>query len=266
MKKKLGNLNILARENSSQISQMNTEKKFKLQELIITDTPDFIALNKPSGLLSIPDRKGKDISLKKLLIEKYGNIFTVHRLDRDTSGLIIFAKTEEAHKHFSQQFEERLTEKIYLGMVLGSLANKKEIIDAPIAEHPVKKGLMTVYRKGKEAITDYEVLEDFKIFSWLQFQIHTGRTHQIRVHAKHIGHPIVCDDLYGDGKPVLLSSLKHKFNLSKNELEERPILNRLALHALSLKFTNINGDMIRLEAPLAKDLKALLQQLRKLKK
>jgi len=125
---------------------------------------------------------------------------------------------------------------------------------------------MTVYRKGKEAITDYEVLEDFKIFSWLQFQIHTGRTHQIRVHAKHIGHPIVCDDLYGDGKPVLLSSLKHKFNLSKNELEERPILNRLALHALSLKFTNINGDMIRLEAPLAKDLKALLQQLRKLKK
>jgi 23S rRNA pseudouridine955/2504/2580 synthase/23S rRNA pseudouridine1911/1915/1917 synthase len=238
----------------------------KVNDFIIEETNDWVVLNKPSGLLSIPDREGKDISLKKLLIEKYGGIFTVHRLDRDTSGLIIFAKTEEAHKHLSQQFEERQTEKIYQGMVLGSLANKKETIDAPIAEHPVKKGLMTVYRKGKEAITDYEVLEDLKIFSWVQFQIHTGRTHQIRVHAKHIGHPIVCDDLYGDGKPILLSSLKHKFKLSKNELEERPILDRLALHALSLQFVNTNGEKIKLEAPLPKDLKALLQQLRKLKK
>jgi 23S rRNA pseudouridine955/2504/2580 synthase/23S rRNA pseudouridine1911/1915/1917 synthase len=237
----------------------------KINGFIIEETNGWIALNKPSGLLSIPDREGKDISLKKLLIEKYGSIFTVHRLDMDTSGLILFAKTEEAHKHLSQQFEERQTEKIYQGMVLGSLANKKGTIDAPIAEHPVKKGLMTVYRKGKEAITDYEVLEDFKIFSWVQFQIHTGRTHQIRVHAKHIGHPIVCDELYGDGKPVLLSSLKHKFKLSKNELEERPILNRLALHALSLQFIDVNGETRKLEAPLPKDLKALLQQLRKLK-
>lgn len=238
----------------------------KINDFIIEETSDWIALNKPSGLLSIPDREGKDISLKKLLIEKYGSIFTVHRLDRDTSGLIIFAKTEEAHKHLSQQFEERQTEKIYQGMVLGSLANKKETIDAPIAEHPVKKGLMTVYRKGKEAITDYEVLEDFKIFSWLQFQIHTGRTHQIRVHAKHIGHPIVCDELYGDGKPILLSSLKHKFKLSKNELEERPILDRLALHALSLQFTDQNKETVKLEVLLPKDLRAVLQQLRKLKK
>ena len=244
----------------------------KVTEITIAETEDWIALNKPSGLLSIPDREGKDISLKKLLTEKYGSIFTVHRLDRGTSGLIVFAKTEQAHKHLSQQFaregsfgEERQTEKIYLGFVLGSLADKKGTIDAPISEHPVKKGLMTVYRKGKESLTDYEVQEDFKIFSWVQFKIHTGRTHQIRVHAKHIGHPILCDDLYGDGKPILLSSLKHKFKLSKNELEERPILNRLALHALSLQFKDTNDDVIKLEAPLPKDLKALLQQLRKRK-
>jgi len=237
----------------------------KLSEWIIYENDNLIALNKPSGLLSIPDREGKDISLKKLLIEKYGNIFTVHRLDKNTSGLIVFAKNEEAHKHLSQQFEERQTEKIYLGLVLGSLVEKKGTIDAPIAEHPVKKGLMTVYRKGKESLTGYEVLEDFKIFSWIQFQIHTGRTHQIRVHAKHIGHSIVCDELYGDGKPVLLSSLKHKFKLSKNELEERPILNRLALHALILRFKNTNNEIIKLEAPIPKDLKALLQQLRKRK-
>ena len=237
----------------------------RLSEWTIYEDENLIALNKPSGLLSIPDREGKDISLKKLLIEKFGSIFTVHRLDRDTSGLILFAKAEETHRHLSQQFEERQTEKIYLGFVLGSLADKTGTIDAPIAEHPAKKGLMTVYKKGKESLTDYEVLEDFKIFSWVQFQIHTGRTHQIRVHAKHIGHPILCDDLYGDGKPVLLSSLKHKFKLSKNELEERPILHRLALHASSLQFANTNGEMIKLEAPLPKDLRALLQQLRKRK-
>ena len=273
MKKKFVNLNILEKENSPQITRMNTEKAYiKISDYTILDTPDLIALNKPSGLLSIPDREGKDISLKKLLIEKYGNIFTVHRLDRGTSGLILFAKTEEAHKHLSQQFaregsfgEERQTEKIYIGLVHGSLENKKETINAPISEHPVKKGLMTVYRKGKESITSYEVLEDFKIFSWVRFQIHTGRTHQIRVHAKHIGHPIICDELYGDGKPILLSSLKHKFKLSKNELEERPLLNRLALHALSLQFVTTNGETIKLEAPLPKDLKAVLQQLRKLK-
>lgn len=238
----------------------------RIIDFIIEETNDWIALNKPSGLLSIPDRKGVDISLKKMLLEKYGNIFTVHRLDRDTSGLILFAKTEEAHRSLSQQFEERQTEKIYQGMVLGSLAIKQGTIDAPMAEHPVKKGLMTVYRKGKEAITGYEVLEDFKIFSWVQFQIHTGRTHQVRVHAKHIGHPIVCDQLYGDGKPILLSGLKHKFKLSKDEWEERPILNRLGLHALSLQFAGTNGEMIKLQAPFPKDLKAVLQQLRKWKR
>jgi 23S rRNA pseudouridine955/2504/2580 synthase/23S rRNA pseudouridine1911/1915/1917 synthase len=125
---------------------------------------------------------------------------------------------------------------------------------------------MVINRNGKEALTDYEVLEDFKIYSFLQFQIHTGRTHQIRIHAKEMGNPIVCDDLYGDGKPVLLSSIKKKFNLAKKEDEEKPIMGRMALHALSLKFNNINGESIELEAPLPKDMKAFLQQLKKWKK
>lgn len=238
----------------------------KVSDFIIQETNDWIALNKPSGLLSIPDREGKDFSLKKLLVEKYENIFTVHRLDKDTSGAIVFAKNEVAHKHLSRQFEQRQTEKIYLGLLLGSFSDKEGSIEDPIAEHPGKKGMMMVHRNGKESLTDYKVLEDFKIYSWVQFQIHTGRTHQIRVHAKHIGHPVVCDELYGDGKPVLLSSLKHKFKLSKNELEEKPILNRLALHALSLKFTDTNGEIIKLEAPLPKDLRALLNQLEKNRK
>jgi 23S rRNA pseudouridine1911/1915/1917 synthase len=237
----------------------------KIDEFIIAENEDWVALNKPAGLLSIPDRVGKDISLKKILQEKHGNIFTVHRLDRDTSGLIVFAKNEETHKHLSIQFEKRETVKIYKGLVIGSPSEKKASIDAPIAEHPVKKGLMTVYRKGKESLTDYEVEDDFGIYSWVQFQIHTGRTHQIRVHMKHIGHPIVCDELYGDGKPVFISSLKSRFKLSKNELDERPILNRLALHAEKLKFKTAGEETIELQAPVPKDLRATLQQLHKRK-
>src|SRR5688572_32493970 len=108
---------------------------------IIYENEDFIVINKPPGLLSIPEKEEKENSLKKILQDKYGQIFTVHRLDRETSGLIVFAKNEETHKHLSRQFEERQTEKIYYGLVLGSLAQKQGLIDAPIAEHPNKKGL-----------------------------------------------------------------------------------------------------------------------------
>lgn len=234
-----------------------------LKELVIFENDDFIALNKPSGLLSIPDREGKEVSLKTLLQEKYGQIFTVHRLDKDTSGLIVFAKNEETHKHLSVQFEERQTEKIYLGLVLGSMMTKKGSINKPIAENTVTRGVMIIHQRGKESLTDYEVLEDYGIYSWVQFQIHTGRTHQIRVHMKDAGHPIVCDDLYGDGKPVLLSSIKSKFKLSKNEEEERPLLKRLALHAYRLKLTGIDNKVYELEAEVPKDMRATLQQLGK---
>lgn len=234
--------------------------------LIIAETNDWVALDKPAGLLSIPDREGKDISLKKMLRDKYGEIFTVHRLDRETSGLIIFAKNETAHRHLSQQFENRQTKKIYLGLVLGSLPEKTGTLSAPITEHPAGNGTMIVHRKGKEAITDYEVQEDFGLYSWVRFRIHTGRTHQIRVHMKEAGHPIVCDRLYGDGKPVLVSSLKSKFKLSRKEEEERPILNRLALHAFQLSLEDSPGHLLELEAPLPKDLRATLQQLAKRKK
>ncbi len=225
----------------------------------------FIAINKPSGLLSIPDRFGKDPSLKILLQEKLGKIFTVHRLDRDTSGLIVFAKDEDTHKHLSQAFEGRDVEKFYLGLVNGIMMNKEGIIDIPIMEHPGKTTLMMPHKKGKPSVTDYKVLEEFGLFSFVQFQIHTGRTHQIRVHAKYLEHPIVCDNLYSDGQPVLLSSIKRKFRLSKDELEERPLLNRLALHSHRLIFTDAQGNVQNLEAPLSRDMKALLQQLRKKK-
>lgn len=216
-------------------------------------------------MLSIPDREGKETSLKELLQEKCNEIFTVHRLDRETSGLIIFAKNTASHRHLSTQFENRKTIKIYNGLVLGSLLQKEGTIDAAIAENMVKRGTMIVHRRGKQAITDYKVLEDFRLFSWVAYRIYTGRTHQIRVHSREIGNPLACDAIYGDGKPVLLSSFKSKFKLSKDELEERPLLNRLALHAAQLEIEDIGGERLSLEAPLHKDLKATLQQLGKTK-
>jgi 23S rRNA pseudouridine955/2504/2580 synthase/23S rRNA pseudouridine1911/1915/1917 synthase len=234
-----------------------------MQLSILQETDNWIALNKPAGLLSIPDRKGKEISLKSILQDRYGEIFTVHRLDRDTSGVILFAKNANAHKYFSQLFEDRLIKKIYLGIVSGKLPEKEGRIELAIAEHPSRKGVMAIMKKGKPSITDYEVKEEFGKYSLVQFIIHTGRTHQIRVHMQELGHPIVVDELYGDATPVLISSIKRNFKLSKNEEEEKPILNRLGLHAAQLAFIDEDGKKYSIEVELPKDMRALVQQLRK---
>lgn len=230
---------------------------------IIFENEDFVAVNKPAGLLSIPASDGKDVSLKDLLKTKYNSIFTVHRLDFETSGVIIFAKNEASHKFLSQEFESRTVIKNYLGIVHGTLLQKKGSIDVAVAKHFSKKNIMVVDKKGKPSLTDYEVLEEFGSYSLVQFQIHTGRTHQIRVHMQYLGHPVVCDNLYGNAEPVLISSFKKKFKLSKSEEEEKPILSRLALHSSCLKINDANGNGYTIEAPLPKDMKALLQQLRK---
>ena len=233
--------------------------------IIVFENNDFIAVNKPAGLLSIPDREQSEQSLKEILIRKYGVIFTVHRLDKDTSGLILFAKNEASHKYFSALFEERKIEKIYSGIVHGCPENKTGTIDAPIAEHPVNKGMMTIHRNGKPSSTSYEVIEGNANYSLVSFQLHTGRTHQIRIHTKNIGHPLACDPLYGDGKPVLLSSIKKRFKLSKHDEEERPMISRLALHSYKLIFNDQHEQRMELVAEMPKEFRALMQQLKKLK-
>src|SRR5882757_8349509 len=225
---------------------------------ILFENDDFVVINKSSSTLSILDSMQSETSIKDVMLDKYGSIYTVHRLDKGTSGVIVFARNEASHKHLSMQFEERSTRKIYNGLVSGQPPTTEGTIEEPIAEHFSNKGMMMTADKGKPAITRYEMLEGFKSFTWMQFHILTGRTHQIRVHMKHLGHPIVCDELYGDGKPVLLSSIKKRFKLSKQAEEERPILNRLALHAFQLNFKDIGGKEHQFQAPLPKDLRALL--------
>jgi 23S rRNA pseudouridine1911/1915/1917 synthase len=229
---------------------------------ILFENDEFIALNKPAGLLSVPDWMQSVPSLKDLLIEKYGNIFTVHRLDRETSGVIVFAKTAEAHQWLSVIFQERQVEKMYYGIVWGVPASPSGIVELSILEHPGKNGTMVVHRKGKPASTGYELVENFGKYSLIKFNLFTGRTHQIRVHMKETGHPILCDPLYGDGKPFFVSSLKKNYNHSGFD-EEKPILARLALHSSKLSFTNQHGKLFTIEAEMPKDLRALLSQMGK---
>jgi 23S rRNA pseudouridine1911/1915/1917 synthase len=233
----------------------------KLPEILL-ETPEFIALNKPAGLLSVPDRTQSAPSLKDLLMEKYGEIFTVHRLDRETSGVIVFAKTAESHQFLSVTFQERQVVKIYQGVVWGVPATPSGMIDLPMFEHPGKNGTMVVNRKGKPASTGFEVMENLGKYSFLKFNLFTGRTHQIRLHMKETGHPILCDPIYGDGKPFLVSSLKKNYKHSGFE-DEIPILSRLALHASLLKFSDAHGKTFTLEAEMPKDMRALLSQMRK---
>jgi 23S rRNA pseudouridine1911/1915/1917 synthase len=226
---------------------------------------DLVIVNKPAGLLVVPDRFNHELpSLNKMLEAKSGQkIWVVHRLDRDTSGIICFAKNEQAHRYLSILFQEREVNKFYAGLVIGIVNPPDGRIESPIMEHPAVHGKMVVNRKGKMAVTDYRVVEQWPLYALVQFQIHTGRTHQIRVHMQSIGHPLVCDVLYGDGEPFLLSRIKRKYRLSEKDEQEKPLLNRLALHAYKIEFQKEDGTLISVEAPLPKDIAACVNQLNK---
>ena len=238
-----------------------------LQPQIIFEDEDIIAINKPSGWLTLPDRFDPELlSIKSWFESRQQKVFFVHRIDRDTSGLLLLAKNAEAHKFFNQQFEGRTITKTYYGLVQGSMSEDEGTYDQPLEPHPALNGRMRVGRKGKSAITHFKVEQRFRSYTWVQFQIETGRTHQIRVHLQNAGHALVCDPIYGSTDPVLLSAIKRKkFNLSKDTEEERPLLSRLALHAYSLEVIDRKGEKIMLTAPLSKDLDSTLKQLTKWK-
>jgi len=236
----------------------------KYYELIYEDE-DLVVVNKALKVLSIPDRYRPNLpNIYDLLKVKYGEIYVVHRLDKDTSGVICFARTAESHKLLNQQFQARETTKQYLALVKGLPFPEKGIVDAAIAAHPYKQGLMSIYAKGKPSITNYEVIEAFKQYSLVACSILTGRTHQIRVHLQYIGHPLAVDESYGGAKALYLSEIKRrKFNLSKGT-DERPMLERVPLHAHVLILTHPKTHKkIEFKAEMPKDMRAIINQLRK---
>ncbi len=187
-----------------------------------------IVADKPGGLLSVPGRgPEKAVCAVSILTERHGEILTVHRLDMDTSGVMVFARTKEAQRHLSRSFEKRLTDKLYEALVDGQMKNSEGTINAAIAKYSLKRPLRHLDPEGREAITHWRVRETLPGQTRLELTPETGRSHQLRLHLASIGHPILGDVFYGDPK-------SHT---------------RLCLHALSLEFPHPDNDVrVRFEA------------------
>ncbi len=234
---------------------------------ILHEDEQILIVSKPSGLLTIPDRMGNKESLLGLLEQKFGKVFVVHRLDRETSGVLCFARNEAAHRNLSLQFEHHTTDKFYLALVDGVLHHEEGEIDKPIGEHPVIPGKMAISNSGKPSLTFYRVAERFKHFTLAEVLIKTGRTHQIRVHFQSIGYPLAVDALYGRRAAMYLSEIKGKsYKSGKYSEEERPLMERTSLHAARLRLDHpATGERLEFKAELPKDFAAVLNQLRKWK-
>lgn len=232
-------------------------------EILYSDD-SIVAVNKPAGLLTLPDRFKSELpNVRGLLMEKFGEIFTVHRLDKATTGVMLFARTAEAHKNLNTQFQQHTIIKVYHGIVSGVVENDEMDIDIPIAEDTTRKGLMRPTARGKNSLTKIKVTERFKIATLLECKPITGRQHQIRVHLAAIGHPLLVDVDYGTLTEFMLSTIKRRFKLAK-ETTERPLLSRTPLHAYSLTFVHPDTNEIQtISAEYPKDIRATLQALRK---
>lgn len=232
---------------------------------LLHEDEHLLVVSKPSGLLSIPDRQGAKESLAGQLQARFGQALTVHRLDRETSGVLCFARTEAAHRHLSIQFEKHTADKFYLALLDGVLHHDEGEIDKPIGEHASIPGKMTVKNSGKPSLTFYRTLERFRHFTLAEAMIKTGRMHQIRVHFQSIGYPMAVDALYGRREKLFLSEIKGRsFKLGKFTDEERPLLERTSLHSYRLRLDHpASGERMEFVAEPPKDLQAVLAQLRK---
>lgn len=211
---------------------------YKLPLISILYRDDYIlAVNKPSGLLSIPDGYHKEIpNLKKLLESDIPRVWTVHRLDKETSGIVLFALNADAHRNLSLQFEKRLVKKTYLALVTGALPNDSMNIDIPLKVNGDRRHrTVPDFSEGKTAQTDIERIKTYQFFTLVKAYPKTGYPHQIRAHLQHVGHPIINDILYG------FTPLPNDCGL---------IVTRLMLHALCISFEHPDsGKQMLLQAP-----------------
>jgi RluA family pseudouridine synthase len=231
--------------------------KIKIEDLILWEDKDFFVLNKPPFLSTLQDRNDP-VNLLSLAKQYSSDAQACHRLDKDTSGAIAFAKNPEAYRHLSMQFENRQVNKIYHAVADGIQSFKDELVDAPILK--MDDGIAKISkREGKPAQTYFTSLTSYRFHTLIACRPVTGRMHQIRVHLAFLKSPITGDEQYG-GKPFFLSSVKRGFNLKK-ETEEQPLINRMALHAYALEFMNLKDEKVLVEAPYPKDMQALIRQL-----
>ncbi len=242
---------------------------------VVFEDAHLLALDKPAGLLTATDRDDPARpSLMRLLHDAIaaGKSWAVergltylnpaHRLDAETSGVILFAKSKPVLVALANQFGTDQPQAKYVALARGVPRAEQFEVDAKIAPHPLTPGLMRVdSRQGKRSKTLVSVVETFRDYVWLSCRPVTNRTHQIRVHLRHTGLPIVGDALY-DGKPLLLSRLKRDYRLKPGRTE-RPLLARVALHVEELALVHpITGATVTFTAPCPKDLRVALKYLR----
>lgn len=233
---------------------------------VLYEDSNILAIDKPSGILVHPDLKGKELTVLDLFIKKYPKLEIVHRLDRETSGVMLLAKNKKAYEFLKNQFKNREIKKNYHAIVSGNVKNERGVINKPIGRSPrdFRRWLAGRGARGelREAVTEYRVLKRFEApcfknfsgsslkgshvnknlknmapFSYLEIRPKTGRTHQIRVHMKYLNHPVVCDSLYNPDNPCPKG------------------ISRVALHAKSIEFKNLKGETIKVESIIPKEFK-----------
>lgn len=227
---------------------------------IIYEDADVLVLDKPSGLVVHPGAGNEDGTLVHALLHHcrdlsgIGGCFRpgiVHRLDKNTTGLMVVAKNDVSHRALIEQFKAGIVGKRYLALVRGKLRDKGGLLDKPIGRHAVQRKKMSILsRRAKPAVTAWEVLEDFSVASLLSIEIHTGRTHQIRVHMSSLGHPVLGDVLYGG--PVTVVAGKTEIAVP-----------RQMLHASRLEIIHpVTTEKMVWDAPMPRDMESVLEKLR----
>jgi len=217
-------------------------ENYDINNLKIYEDDDYIAFDKPSGLRSVPDRFNSEIPcLSRMAEDVFGNIFTVHRLDKDTSGVIVYAKNTDSHRYLNIAFDKGKVKKQYIALIDGIPEERNSRIELRIGENSKKKGTMIIDEQtGKESITDYKITEFFSNKCLVLVTPRTGRTHQIRVHFSAIGHPVMNDPLYG---------IKQG--------------GRLMLHAYTIQFITRSKKEVRITAEPGNDFKNICEEFRR---
>lgn len=235
---------------------------------IVYEDDQLLVVNKRAGMVTHPAHGNYSGTLVHALLHHVASLSggvpgrpgIVHRLDKDTSGLLVVAKTEHAHAFLARQFADHSIEREYQAIVWGRMRSPRGTIEASLARSKRDRKKVAVTADGKRAVTEYEVLEAFPFLTLLRLQLHTGRTHQIRVHLAHIGHPVFGDPTYGGRNPAWSSSegkrVQHAVNLLK-------LIPRQALHARTIGFVHPHrGVMTRFSSRLPDDMEEVLRRIR----
>jgi 23S rRNA pseudouridine1911/1915/1917 synthase len=244
---------------------------------ILYEDDAIVVVDKPAGMIVHPARGHWEGTLASALAHHFGQLSgrggptrpgIVHRLDRDTSGVIVVAKNDQAHDVLAAQFKARTVNKEYLAIVAGVPDRDQDVIDEPIGDHPTQREKKAIRRNdpsARPAVTHYQVLERFRGFALVCARPKTGRTHQIRIHLAHVGHPVLCDRLYGGRAEITeLELIPHGQLPQDTSSLAAPLLARQALHAHRLAISHpTSGERLEFAAPLPADMLQMLDALRR---